>query len=165
MKGTEPFQPREKSDATKKKKYHWFTRPSFFNNASLQAATLLPSLSVCLKVALGITTTLYILNQSHLLPKPLSAVVSKTLFWPTLPITVLKRLGRWTTRVDETVLMGGAPFAFAGLPESLHDNYGVSPHCSYFIIQSRSSDLSTPTLGSWGHQYVRRVSRASTRIQ
>jgi hypothetical protein len=128
MKGTEPFRPREKSDATKNKKHHhWFTRPSsFFHNPSWHAATLLPNLSVCFKIALGITTTLYILNQSHLLPKPLSAVVSKTLFWPTLPITVLKRLGRWTTCVDETVIMGGAPFGFAGLPESLHDNHGVS---------------------------------------
>jgi len=47
--------------------------------------------------------TLYVLNQQHLLPYELSKVVSRALFWPTLPITVLKRLGRWETVIDDTV--------------------------------------------------------------
>jgi len=46
---------------------------------------------------------LYVLNQQHLLPYELSKVVSRALFWPTLPITVLKRLGRWETLIDDTV--------------------------------------------------------------
>jgi hypothetical protein len=90
-------------------------------------AAALPSFSaLCLKTALGLTIALYVLNQKHLLPKPLSAVVSKTLFWPTLPITVGRRIGQWSTVVDDVVVMGGAPFGFAKIPEKLHESYGVS---------------------------------------
>ena len=83
-------------------------------------------LHLSFRLMIGGTITLYILNQKHLLPKPLSAVVSKTLFWPTLPITVSRRVGRWVTEVDDTVVMGGAPFGFFRIPQQLHDNYGVS---------------------------------------
>jgi len=72
------------------------------------------------------TVLLYILNQKHMLPKPLSAVVSKTLFWPSMPITVGRRVGNWITEVDDTVVMGGAPFGFAKIPEKLYDEYNVS---------------------------------------
>lgn len=96
---------------------------SFWNSTS----TALPTfIGASLKGFLGVTVLLYILNQKHMLPKPLSAIVSKALFWPTLPITVGKRLGRWTTVVDDTVVIGGAPFAFAGLPDRLYEDYGVS---------------------------------------
>jgi hypothetical protein len=81
-----------------------------------------------LKSCLAATVTLYILNQKHLLPKSLSAVVSKTLFYPTLPITVIKRLGKWSTVVDDTVVIGGAPFGFVNFPERLYNDYGVSLH-------------------------------------
>lgn len=57
---------------------------------------------VALKRFLGATLALYILNQRHMLPRPLSAVVSQALFWPTLPITVSRRIGKWVTRVDDT---------------------------------------------------------------
>jgi hypothetical protein len=91
------------------------------------AAAALPSWSAgFLKTALGMTVALYVLNQKHFLPKPLSAVVSKALFWPTLPITVGRRIGEWTTVVDDVVVMGGAPFGFAKIPEKLHDSFGVS---------------------------------------
>jgi atypical dual specificity phosphatase len=82
--------------------------------------------SLALKTSLGITVALYILNQSHLLPKPLALVVSKFLFYPTLPITVSKRIGKWVTRVDETLVLGGAPFSFMDYPRRLKDEYGVS---------------------------------------
>jgi hypothetical protein len=85
----------------------------------------LPSFSLCLKTVVGITVALYILNQKHCLPRPLAAVVSKTLFWPTLPITVCRRIGSWSTVVDDTVVMGGCPFGFANIPEHLYDEYGV----------------------------------------
>ena len=78
-----------------------------------------------MRVMLWVTVGLYILNQKHLLPKPLSAVVSKALFWPTVPITVGRRIGKWQTVVDETVIMGGAPFGFAGIPDYLYEQYGV----------------------------------------
>eukprot|EP00977_Amphora_coffeiformis_P011147 scaffold2661_cov166-Amphora_coffeaeformis.AAC.1 len=89
------------------------------------AASLPHWMGICGKVSLGITVGLYVLNQKHLLPKPLSRIVSKALFWPTLPITVAKRMGSWTTIVDDTVIIGGAPFGFVGIPEQLYD-YGVS---------------------------------------
>jgi hypothetical protein len=67
------------------------------------------------------------LNQKHLLPKPVSRVVSKVLFWPTLPITVSKRIGSWITVIDDTVVMGGAPFALAKLPGKRYmDNLFIS---------------------------------------
>lgn len=81
--------------------------------------------ALCVKTLLGVTVGLYVLNQKHLLPKPLSRLVSKALFWPTLPLTVSKRLGAWTTVIDETVVMGGAPFGFAAIPEQLYHDYGV----------------------------------------
>ena len=88
---------------------------------------LLPSLGSVLKTTLGITSILYILNQKHLLPRPVSAVVSKVLFWPTLPITFAKRWDNWyDTVVDDKVMLGGAPFGFVGIPERLHEDYGVS---------------------------------------
>jgi hypothetical protein len=88
---------------------------------------LLPSWTAfCFKSFMGITVALYILNQKHMLPLPISRVVSNALFWPTLPITFMKRMGQWSTKVDDTVVMGGAPFGFAGLPEKLYHQYDVS---------------------------------------
>lgn len=81
--------------------------------------------TVAIRAFLGVTVALYILNQKHVLPRPLSAFVSKTLFWPTLPITVSRRIGKWTTRIDDTVVMGGAPFGFLDYPERLYNDFGV----------------------------------------
>lgn len=78
-----------------------------------------------IQLILGVTVVLYALNQKALLPLPLSQVVSKVLFWPTLPITVARRLGRWSTVIDDAVVMGGAPFGFCGIPERLYYDYGV----------------------------------------
>ena len=62
----------------------------------------LPSLGTfALRAALGGTSVLYVLNQKHLLPRRLSGVVSKTLFWPTLPITASKRIGKWVSEIDD----------------------------------------------------------------
>jgi atypical dual specificity phosphatase len=89
-------------------------------------SSILPGLGVVtLRATLGMTVILYILNQQHLLPRPLSSVVSKALFWPTLPITASKRIGKWMTRIDDTVIMGGAPFGFLGYPQTLREQYGV----------------------------------------
>lgn len=78
-----------------------------------------------LRLLLCATVALYALNQSHLLPRSLSAVVSKTLFWPTIPISLSRRIGKWATRVDDTVVMGGAPLGFLDYPERLYKEYGV----------------------------------------
>jgi len=82
-------------------------------------------LGVATKFVLGTTIALYILNQKHLLPKSLSAVVSRTLFWPTVPITVSRRIGKWVTNIDDSLVMGGAPFWFYNIPKRLHRDYGV----------------------------------------
>lgn len=90
---------------------------------------ILPSWTgLFVKSFLGMTVALYVLNQKHMLPKPLAAIVSKALFWPTLPITASRRIGTWTTVVDETVMIGGAPIGFAGIPERLYEDYGVRIH-------------------------------------
>jgi atypical dual specificity phosphatase len=87
--------------------------------------SILPIMGLTFKAALGMTIALYILNQSHLLPKNISSVVSRALFWPSMPITASKRIGQWVTRIDETVVMGGAPFGFLQYPQKLHDQYGI----------------------------------------
>mmetsp|Transcript_5539 Transcript_5539/g.11478 ORF Transcript_5539/g.11478 Transcript_5539/m.11478 type:complete len:432 (+) Transcript_5539:93-1388(+) len=87
---------------------------------------VLPSFGKLCLQSLGIATiTLYVLNQKHMLPKPMGIWVSKLLFWPTLPITLSRRIGKWTTVVDETVVIGGAPFGFMGYPERLAEKFGV----------------------------------------
>jgi len=98
--------------------------------------TALPSNSLegFMKSCLAVTVVLYVLNQKHLLPKPLSAVVSKALFYPSLPITAVRRLGTWSTVVDDTVIVGGAPFQFVQFPEKLYHEYGVSVSCIYIYI-------------------------------
>mmetsp|Transcript_29565 Transcript_29565/g.55427 ORF Transcript_29565/g.55427 Transcript_29565/m.55427 type:complete len:353 (+) Transcript_29565:228-1286(+) len=91
-------------------------------------SAMIPHLAaITFRVVLGITVALYVLNQSHLLPRPLSSVVSRALFWPTLPITASKRIGKWVTRIDDTVYMGGAPISSFLLkyPERLKQQYGI----------------------------------------
>jgi len=110
-----PTFPDDSSDGKKKWQGFWDST----------TAAAIPSLGACFKTAMGVTVALYILNQKHMLPRPLSAFVSKALFWPSMPITVLRRIGRWETVIDDTVIMGGAPFGFAKLPEKLYETYGV----------------------------------------
>jgi atypical dual specificity phosphatase len=91
------------------------------------AASAATALRTPLKALIGVTFALYALNQMSVLPrisKPLSAFVSKALFYPTLPITISRRIGAWSTVIDDTVVIGGAPFGFWGIPEKLHD-FGV----------------------------------------
>jgi hypothetical protein len=92
---------------------------------SIVAAAIPHLTGLALKTIAGITLALYVLNQQHMLPRQLSAVVSKSLFWPTLPITASRRIGKWMTRIDETIVLGGAPFGFLGFPETLYEEYGV----------------------------------------
>lgn len=99
---------------------------SMFSNLKTAAAVAFPSIGQTLiKLALGSVVALYVLNQNHMLPKPLSAIVSKTLFWPTLPITMSRRVGKWSTIVDDQVVLGGAPFGWLNQPEKLYEDYGV----------------------------------------
>jgi hypothetical protein len=101
---------------------------------NVSAAVIPQVATLTMRAFLGITVALYILNQKHALPRPLGALVSKALFWPTLPITVSRRVGKWMTRIDDTVVLGGAPFGFLHYPEQLYERYGVR---FYRIISSR----------------------------
>jgi len=85
----------------------------------------LPLMPIPWKSIFAITVALYALNQSHALPRPLSRIVSRVLFWPTLPITAVKRFGHWMTDMDDTVTMGGAPFGFLGFPRELYTNHDI----------------------------------------
>lgn len=69
---------------------------------------------------------LYVLNQKHLLPRSVGRVVSKLLFWPTLPLNrnVLLRKP-WMTEIDDCVVLGGAPLDFLNFPEKICYDYGV----------------------------------------
>ena len=111
---------------------------------------LLPSVGGLIRLTLGATVALYILNQNHLLPQPVSKIVSHVLFWPTLPITISKRLGKWYTPIDDTVIVGGAPFGFAKIPELLYEQYGVR-HSWYESCISKV--LNMVVLRSLSHLY------------
>ena len=97
---------------------------SSLRQSTEQNASLLSGLSfatLCFRSAAFATITLYVLNQNHMLPKPLGMFTSRLLFWPTIPITVSKRIGKWTTVVDNAVVLGGAPFGFMKYPEKLRE--------------------------------------------
>lgn len=86
----------------------------------------LPNLTtLCIQSMAFATITLYILNQKHMLPHSLSRVVSKALFYPTIPITIGRRIGKWTTVVDDAVVIGGAPFGWMNYPEKLSKQFNV----------------------------------------
>lgn len=101
--------------------------PFSWTDAMTTSGTVLISriAGLALKSALVAAVTLYVLNQSHMLSRPLAAIVSKTLFYPTLPITAAKRIGKWVTRIDDTLVLGGAPFAALDYPRKLKEDYGV----------------------------------------
>jgi atypical dual specificity phosphatase len=96
---------------------------------SITSAALISGLpdvaKLCFRSIAIATVTLYILNQKHMLPMPVGRVVSKVLFWPTIPITISRRIGKWTTEVDNSVIIGGAPFGFMKYPEKLAKQFGV----------------------------------------
>ena len=86
----------------------------------------LPSLgTLCVRSVAVSAVLLYVLNQKHLLPLSASRVVSKLFFWPTVPITLSRRVGRWTTVVDDAVVLGGAPFGWLGYPKKMVEEFRV----------------------------------------
>lgn len=58
--------------------------------------------------------------QKKMLSKRTSKVVSRIFFFPTLPITILMRIGNYWTAVDDTLLLGCAPIGCLGHPSQLH---------------------------------------------
>jgi atypical dual specificity phosphatase len=67
------------------------------------------------------TAIMYFLFQKKMLPLPVAKVVSKLLFYPTFPITLMMRLGNIWTHVDDTVILGVAPMKLLQHPTLLHD--------------------------------------------
>jgi len=54
----------------------------------------------------------YVLFQNHLLPSSLNKLASKFYFWPTLPLTFLRKLvtgGSYWDEMDSKVIIGAAP--------------------------------------------------------
>lgn len=65
-------------------------------------------------------TLLYAAFQKKLLPIGLSTIVSKVAFYPTFPLTALRATGNYMTDVDDTLILGCAPFDLFGHPKRLH---------------------------------------------
>jgi atypical dual specificity phosphatase len=107
----------------------WLTTTSYLRrefppvSSSIIFSTMPNVASMIVRSTVVATVALYILNQKHYLPMPLSRVVSKALFWPTIPITISRRIGKWTTVVDDSVLIGGAPFG--NYPYKLSKQFNV----------------------------------------
>ena len=72
-----------------------------------------------LAVVGGAFAVTYLLFQKKLLPLPVAKVVSKILFLPTFPITAMMRIGNYWTEVDDTLILGCAPFSIFNHPDSL----------------------------------------------
>lgn len=62
----------------------------------------------------------YVLFQKHLLPIEVSKFVSKILFLPTFPITLINRIGQYWTKVDDTLYLGCAPMAVLQVPRMIY---------------------------------------------
>lgn len=58
--------------------------------------------------------------QKKMFSKANTLVISKFLFYPTFPITVMMRIGNYWNVVDKTVILGCAPMAFLGHPAAFH---------------------------------------------
>ena len=65
-------------------------------------------------LALGLTYTLF---QKKMLPRPISKIVARLLFYPTYPFTYMLRLKNWHTSVDDTLILGVAPMSLLGHPQ------------------------------------------------
>ena len=71
-------------------------------------------------VTIVVATAIYALFQKKMLPKSVTKIVSALFFYPTFPITALLRIGNYWSHVDDTVLLGCAPFSILGQPLTLY---------------------------------------------
>ena len=69
----------------------------------------------------GTFSIIFIAFQKKLLPVRLSAVVSKLSFYPTFPLTAIRATGNYMTDIDDTLILGCAPFECLGHPKKLHE--------------------------------------------
>ena len=122
-----PDQPYIQSGGSSQEKHDaWYSRFQDVPSASSAIFAGVPNFAtLCVRTVAVATLTLYIMNQKHMLPLPVGRIVSKVLFWPTIPITIARRIGKWTTVVDNAVVMGGAPFGWYGYPEKLLKQFNV----------------------------------------
>jgi atypical dual specificity phosphatase len=58
--------------------------------------------------------------KNNLLPSDKASFLSKVIFPFTYPISALKRITNYWTEIDDTLLLGCAPMAFLGHPNSLY---------------------------------------------
>lgn len=59
--------------------------------------------------------------QKRLFSKQNTLFISKLLFYPTFPITVLMRLGHYWSYIDNTIILGCAPLAILNHPRILYE--------------------------------------------
>ena len=85
-------------------------------------------------VTFSASVVTYVMFQKKMFSKQTTAVISKILFYPTFPITVLSRLGNYWNIVDKTIILGCAPMELLGHPQKLHDMgvRGVVNMCSEY---------------------------------
>lgn len=67
----------------------------------------------------------YLMFQKKLFNKGATRIISKLLFYPTLPITLLLRYGNIFTAIDDTIYLGCAPVACLGHPNRLRQELDV----------------------------------------
>jgi len=96
-----------------------------FIKTSIQRNNFLPFFPMGLLGRLAVVTfatltVTFFLFQKKLLPLPISKIVSKLFFLPTFPFTALLRLGNYWTKIDDTLILGCAPFGFLGHPDMLY---------------------------------------------
>lgn len=72
-------------------------------------------------VLIGLSSTIiYAMFQKKVFGPIMTKVVSKVLFYPTLPITMLMRWGNLWSTVDDTLILGTAPLSILNHPEQMH---------------------------------------------
>ena len=99
-------------------------RPPLDNSSSQSFLAATSFASWCQWGLLSTTLVLYILNQTNHLPLSLSAIVSKVLFWPTLPITILhpKRIGHWYTVMEPQTIVSAVVMTNTNTNDQDNDN-------------------------------------------
>jgi len=78
----------------------------FFMLLSLNSAFLSLHRHKLFAIAFGSFAIVYIMFQKKMFSKANTLIISKLLFYPTFPITVMMRLGNYWNVVDKTVILG-----------------------------------------------------------
>jgi len=83
-------------------------------------------------------------------------LVSRFLFWPTMPWIMWQRRGQWATRVDGTVILGGAPIKIPLFRQDYHQVDAIINMCEeytydYCKLDSQHRDIKVLHLPTINH--------------